>query len=81
VKKIDLFDSSPKWIHRHTICVGIKLSIKNGFENTFIHFNSFFNDFRGIVLISVKKIDLFDSSLKVIQRHTICVGIEVFTKN
>jgi hypothetical protein len=28
VKKFDLFDSSPKWIHRHTICVGIEVSTK-----------------------------------------------------
>jgi hypothetical protein len=42
VKKKDLFDSSPKWIHKHTICVVIFVYTKHGLENAFIHFNSFF---------------------------------------
>jgi hypothetical protein len=40
-----MFDSSPKWSHRHTICVGIEVSTKNRLEKIFIHFNNF-NDFR-----------------------------------
>jgi hypothetical protein len=43
VKKLDLFDSSPKFIHIHTINVGIKISSKNGLEKQFIHFDSLFN--------------------------------------
>jgi hypothetical protein len=48
VKKFDLFDSSPKWIHIHTICVGIEISTKNELEKIFIYFYSFLNDFRGL---------------------------------
>jgi hypothetical protein len=29
VKKLDLFDSSPKFIHIHTISVGIEIPSKN----------------------------------------------------
>jgi hypothetical protein len=45
-KNIDLFDSKPKFIHIHTISVGIEISSKNGFKNQFIYFYSFFNNLR-----------------------------------
>jgi hypothetical protein len=48
VKKFDLFDSSQNWIHRQIICEGIEVSSKIILEKLFIHFDSFFNDFRGL---------------------------------
>jgi hypothetical protein len=47
IKIFDLFDSSPKLIHRHTICVGIEVSTKNRLEKTFIHLDSFLTIFVG----------------------------------
>jgi hypothetical protein len=47
IKIFDLFDSSPKLLHRHTICAGIEVSTKNRLEKTFIHLDSFLTIFVG----------------------------------
>jgi hypothetical protein len=49
VKKFDLFDSSHKLIHKHTICVGIEVITKNRLEKQFIHFDSLLTIFVGYI--------------------------------
>jgi hypothetical protein len=79
--QFDLFEFSPKLIHRHIICVGIEVSTKNWLEKQFIHFDSFLTIFvgRDYELSDFSNLgenfDFFVSSPKWIHKHTICVGL------
>jgi hypothetical protein len=54
VKKFDLFDSSPTWIHKYTICVGIEVLQKLDSKSHLFNFIIFLTIFMGYGLQIMK---------------------------